>query len=273
MSLREDALEAQIDALLSSVTIDREVADLVLGMVLRWQRAQFAGDDRLLVRQQAAKAEAVRQMDALLTLKLRAMVSDELFQQKQAHLEGQIAALDQAVSQTEGELARARASALNAIRFMRGAREKFLVGSVYEKREIAQSLGIRYRFDRGQVTIAPHPALASYLLLELFESKSLRKPAMPLRSAIYSRKVRLGSLKPAPEGPKLHPLETRLTGSGSHKKAALSATFPFGGADDTRSETEQIKGAESDSADAAKRLYVFFRDCLPFRALRGECHN
>jgi len=46
-----------------------------------------------------------------------------------------------------------------------------------------------------------------------------------------------------------------------------SYPIPFGGANGTRSETEQITEAQDDSETATKRLYIFFRDCLPFRAV------
>ena len=214
--LREEALEAQIDALLARLTIDPEVADCALDAVSRWQYAQFGEDEALQSQQQASKADVERQLDALLTLKLRGLISDAVFGQKQAALEGQVAQLDEGLSQAEGELSRARTSAVNAVRFMRGAREKFLVGGVYEKREIAQALGLSYGFDGGTVTIEPHPALAPYLLLETFH--------LP---PIYPVKRRRKGLKPAA-------LETGIVSSGSNKKAACAATFLSGGRYGTR---------------------------------------
>ena len=191
----------------------------------------------------------------LLTLKLRNMVSDILFAQKQAALEEQLALLDQGLNQSSEELVRAKASAVNAVRFMRGARERFLVGSVYEKREIAQALGLSYRFDRGAVTIETHPALMPHLLQKM-------APLSVTPSKRRSRTSKMGV-----KCPKSGTFETRNISSGSHKKAAFAAASPFGGAETTRSETEQSSSAQSNSDPATKRLYCFFRDLPPFRAV------
>ena len=254
-SVREDALEAQIDLHLSRITIDLEVAEWVLDAVGRWQMAQFADEDQLLAQQQAVKAETQTQLEALLTLKLRGMVSDALFAQKQGALEEQLALLDQGLNQTLEELVRAKSSAVNAVRFMCGAREKFLVGSVYEKREIAQALGLSYRFDRGAVTIDTHPALMPHLLQK-----------MALLSVTPS-KWRSRTPKKGVKCSESGTFETRNISSVSYKKAAFAAASPFGGAETTRSETEQSSDGQGNSDPATKRLYCFFRDLPPFRAV------
>ncbi len=280
-SIREDVLEAQIESHLSRLTLDQDVVECALSVIRRWQRGQFGDEEQLHVQQRTAKVEAERQLDALLTLKLRGMISDDLFQQKQHVLEGQISQLEEGLNQTEDELVRARTSAINAMRFLGGAHEKFLVGSVYEKREIAQALGLSYRFDQGVVTIEQHPALMPHLLLEMLPQLSSATSsgvassvaAATTRSAKQiSRRSKTGLAGTASllERPKLRGFETAKIGSGSNKKAAFTATVSFGSADGTRSETEHQDAAQMVSAQADKRnaeLYDFFRDRPAFRAV------
>jgi len=213
VGIREEALEARIEALLGSVTIGRAVADFALAAVEKWQEGVASEAETFAGQQEDALAETERQIGALLDLRLRGMIPDGLFERKQAELQDRAAKLRLAHQGAAEELARVKASARGAIRFMAGAHALFLVGSVREKREIARALGLRYTFDRGRVAIETHPALPPHLLLDL-EAPEER----------------------ASQGPENGRFELGKTGSGSTKNAAFSAAFSFGGPIESLSE-------------------------------------
>ena len=211
VGIREEALEAQIAALLGSVTIGRAVADFALAAVEKWQEGVASEGENVAVQQEDALAETERQINALLDLRLRGTIADGLFERKQAELQGRSAKLRLAHEDTAAELARVKDSARRAIGFMAGAHALFLVGTVREKREIARSLGVRYVFDRGTVTIDVNPALPPHLLLV---------PETPE--------------KPSSKGSKNGHFEPEINGSESIKNAAFCAAFSFGGPKEIR---------------------------------------
>ena len=111
-------------------------------------------------------AEAQRQLNALLNLKLREMVDDALFTEKRAELQEEINRLRLATQSSTDAGERIRQSAMNTVRFLSQAHGRFLVGGLKDRREIARALGLSYRFDRGSVRVEPHPTLSVHLILE-----------------------------------------------------------------------------------------------------------
>ena len=209
--IREEALEARIEAVLAGIAIGREVADYALAAVDRWQGRAATEGERLADGQRDALAETERQIGELLDLRLRGAIPDGLFGAKQAELQERAAGLRLARQDTAEEFAGAQVSAKGALQFMARAHDRFLVGSPRERREIARALGVRYLLDRATVTIETHPALPPHLLL--VPEADGEKPAgrRPL------------------EGAKKGRFELEKSGSGGTKKAAFAAAFSFGG--------------------------------------------
>ena len=223
--IREEALEVQIEALLGSVTIGSEVAAFALMAVDKWQKAVLPDGKPLTVQREEALSETERQIGALLDLRLRGTISDELFENKQAQLQARVQKLRLARQEAEEEMSRVRASACGALKFMADAHAQFLVGTMREKREIARALGLRYALDRGNVTIETHPALPPHLLLipQFSENKSdggtNERPNQGLKNGVKNGHFELGK-----------------DGSGSTKKAAFCAAFSSGGPIESYSE-------------------------------------
>jgi len=219
VGLREEALEAQVEGLLGRITLDAEVAERALAAVARWREEECGGGaEEVSGRQRGALAEAERQLGNLLDLRLRELIGDGAFREKQAELTARAARLRQAAAETAEEFGRVRSSAVSALRFLGRAREKFLVGSVAERREIARALGVVYTFDRGTVEIEPHPALLPHLTI------STGSPGYDAGD---------GPKDGPKDGAKNGPDEHAVCGSGSTKKAAGAAAFSCGGPEDT----------------------------------------
>jgi DNA invertase Pin-like site-specific DNA recombinase len=151
--MEERELESQINALLQRITISQEVEEYIISIVSKWHNQQSGLQQDIYEDQMKALAEAQRQITALLNLKLREMIDDADFSEKHKELKDEIARLKKEVDNTEHEFNRVRQSALNTVRFLAHAHERFLVGSIDDKREIARALGIAYLFDGENLQI------------------------------------------------------------------------------------------------------------------------
>ena len=69
-SIREEALEQEIDRLLSKLTITKEMGELVRDTLRHWSQAEFAGLDGIYEEQAKALVESERRLSGLLDLRL-----------------------------------------------------------------------------------------------------------------------------------------------------------------------------------------------------------
>lgn len=159
-SVRQDVLEARITACLQSVTIVPEFKQLVLESLEAWIKVEFGSHELLYGNQLKALAENERHQNELFEMRIRQLIDDEQFRAKQSALRLENARLHERVSGTERKIEILRATIENAMEFRLHAREEFMVGNSEKRRAIAQSLGVKYVYDRGDVAIELHPLLA-----------------------------------------------------------------------------------------------------------------
>jgi len=162
----EQELEGKIERLLTQIAIDPEAEQIGLAALGKWQQRQPATAQYIRRDQQSTLNELKKQQYGLLDLKLRGVVDEQLFVEKQQVLNQEIKQLEEQFSNSDEALGKSEHSARNTLRFLAHARSRFLIGTALEKREIAQALGISYSFDRGYVEIELHPTLYSYRRLK-----------------------------------------------------------------------------------------------------------
>ncbi len=137
-SIREDVLETRLDACLAQITIGEEFKQIVNEALERWVREEFGAQETQYDQQLHDLSEREKMFDELLEMRLRHQVEDALFQVKRRQMEAAISALRLAIGRTQERLDRTRRVIESALEFRLRAREKFLLGDVDKRREIAK---------------------------------------------------------------------------------------------------------------------------------------
>lgn len=119
-----------------------------------------------------------RQMDSLLSLKLKDLLSDEEFSTRRCALLGEKERLQRALDEAERAQQRAEEAVDNALDFIATARSRFGSGNAGMRRAVALALSSNWRFTDGKVLLEPHPLLEELRRahLEMEASNRLIKP-------------------------------------------------------------------------------------------------
>lgn len=191
IAITEPILEAKIEGLLRQIHIDPDTEVFALRIIEKWQHSHLQTEASIKRDQTHTIEELKRQLSALLDLKLRAMISDQAFTEKQNALTMDISRLEEQMNSSDDGQSDTAQSATNSVRFLAHAQGRFLVGSNAEKREIARALGVSYTFDRGYVGIDLHPTLYAYRTFKPLEnpSESIKKddPSSCFRLGAHDR--------------------------------------------------------------------------------------
>lgn len=263
-SIREDDLEAQIEAILREVTLEPETMAFARAEVARWreQEAEKAGS-AIAERQELSLEELKEQRRRLLGLHLRGSITEAVFADKQAELTAQIEQLSQAQVRQRTALERAERTARNSLRFREAAHARFLAGTVHEKREIARALGLCYRFDHGEVTIDLHPALLPHITIGKTASNSTAAGGEESHTTMMGFYSDVSAASTVP----LVKFETVNIGSGSTKKGAFAPPLPFGGADLGLAQTPNLRKRKKYARRKAVFRWEFFSTAPEFPQL------
>ena len=171
-SVREDALEREIDACLSRITITDEFRAIVTGLLERWIGDEFGSIEAQYGRQTKSLADGEKMLSELVEMRLRGLIDDALFSSKRRQLEEEVGGLRLAVGRTQERLDRVRATVHTALDFRQRARAQFLAGDTEKRREIARALGVRYLVTEGKVFIEMNPLLT-------YQQDGAERPAPP----------------------------------------------------------------------------------------------
>ncbi len=143
-----------------------------------------------------------RQLESLLTLKIKELVSDEEFSARRRVLLSEQERLHIERDELQGARQRAREAVTNAVDFMATARTRFQSGDSGQRRAVALALSSNWRFTSGKVFLEPHPLLeelrssrleleANMRLIKLADSSfqsNKKGPDMPINS-VWSRRL------------------------------------------------------------------------------------
>lgn len=181
--LREDRLSAQAERLLAQVTVLPEFHAWAVEAIEEMGRAEREKQQAVYAQRLRALSEADKQLDALLGMRMRDLITDEEYSEKKSSLVGERSALHKDLARSEQAADTSRQSSLNAADFCLNARAWFQTGDPSVRRGVAKALGASWRLDNGVLSIETHPMLvlvrekyeeleAKYRVIELMESGS-----------------------------------------------------------------------------------------------------
>ncbi|MCX6382471.1 MAG: hypothetical protein NT023_23830 [Armatimonadetes bacterium] len=98
-------------------------------------------------------------MDALLGMRMRDLIDDEVYKTKRSQLVLERERLHLALEEVEVGTDQARDANLNAVEYMRYAKEWLKQEDVQMKRLIAENFGTEYTWDGENLLLKPHPLL------------------------------------------------------------------------------------------------------------------
>lgn len=197
--IREEALEAQINASLRQVRITQPFKKEVMALLERWiceERLSHEGDYR---REKATLTESEKMLDELLDLRLRGLIDDTAFQAKRRNLQDTVTRLRVQHGKTEERIARTRQSVENALNYRLYAYNQFLKGDAEQRRHIATALSSRYLFLDGSLTI-DIPPLLSFVL----EKTGAKQPVCEGEIKTPTADARVRQIPGAPSIPRRH---------------------------------------------------------------------
>jgi site-specific DNA recombinase len=195
--VREEQLEHQIDELLAQMTTLPEFnrwGEQTLG---DWRKAERAVEHAAYNQALATLSSIDGQLDNLLTLKVKELITDEEYVERKTKLLNERILLRRETEETETAADQARQAVENVLIFAGNVRGWFACGDSAIRRAIAHALASNVAFTEGKVGIAVHPLLrpiqegykdleVKYLEIKLDETKSEseKKQALePVRSA------------------------------------------------------------------------------------------
>ena len=184
-AVRQEVLEAQIDAQLQSVAISPQYRSLALEVIERTYAEESAKDQAQYAQYHRALEEAQQRLSRLIKMAMRDMISEAEFALEKKEVQAEINTLKKASVQAETQLQRARDGALEVAKFVTSAPVEFRSGTTQHKREIAGKLGVVYRLHDDGLETELHP-----LLVPLS-----KRPTEPLKSGSESNKD--GSVEPS----------------------------------------------------------------------------
>lgn len=155
--MREEAVDAQVDELLKSVTLVPEFEAIASEVLGHFRSQDVAMKQTILESKQRALANLKQQRDALLSLYLQGHLEVEEFAEKKLMLSKQEAACQIEEEQSDQAFKKADETIENVAYFVTHARNLFQAGDPHLRRFIATHLGDHYLFNNGTLQIELHP--------------------------------------------------------------------------------------------------------------------
>jgi len=216
--VREDVLEARLDACLARITISEEFRRIVTKVLEEWVRTEFGAQEDQYAQQMEVLSTSERMLDELLDLRLKGVIADAQYVSKKRDLEERVSQSRLAIGRSQERLDRTRATVEAALDFRLHARERFLTGNVEKRREIARALSARFVMDGREIFTEINPLLR------------FAAPSATLDEADEAHSDQSGAVLLSGQ------LEPLGTGSGSTRGTVSSEPVPLGWTTRTLSE-------------------------------------
>jgi DNA invertase Pin-like site-specific DNA recombinase len=167
-SITQEAVQAQVIALLERATLQSDVAQWCLEPARRWHYDESGLNHEAIESLSKALHSAERKKSNLLDAHLSdaMLFSSEEFKEQKERLQSEINRLRRDIKKAEEELEHVRRTVENVFDFAVNARSRFASGNTQMRREIAAQLGISYYLTLGKLEIEPHPLLVPILAFE-----------------------------------------------------------------------------------------------------------
>lgn len=166
--ISQEAVEAQVAAMLDRVTIHPAIAAWCLEPARRWHEEKSGLNHVAIETLRAALSGAERKKSNLLDARLSDpdIYSAEEFKEQKERLQGEINRLKGEIRQAEEMLEQVGQTVENVFDFAVNARRLFQEGDARLRREIARHLGVNYCLTLGKLTFKPHPLLVPIIGIE-----------------------------------------------------------------------------------------------------------
>ncbi len=162
--VREDRLEMQIDALLERISIDDDFYAWAIEDIERSSQAVRAVQDDAQSQRRRALEEIGKQLDALVGMRMRELLTDEEYTTRRMLLLKDREHLQQEVELGDQGADLVRETCLNAAEYMRNARNWLLYGDATIKRIVAQHLVSNWVLKGKELLPELHPLMTGVFL-------------------------------------------------------------------------------------------------------------
>lgn len=180
-------LDRQIAAFLDTITITKDLSDWC-SYILKELNRENEGKDELTAHAQWQRLESCKkELDELLTCKIRKLISEEEFSRKRESLIQEKYRLKELVDDRDSHFDEVFEFGTQAFQFAEAARRTFAHGSVDEKRQILKYTGSNLVLSDGKLSIEPKKPL-------LFIQKAL-ETAVGKQFMFEPQKIGYGKIK------------------------------------------------------------------------------
>ena len=154
--IREEELESKIEQELAKYTILPEFRDWALESLRQVNDKEISERSKIFEMQQKSINETQRQLDSLVSMRLRDLLSDEEYLQQKGALQAQLGQLRQNLKSTEDRTDHWIELTEKTFNFATQARKAFINGDMNIKKEIALALGSNWTIRNGKLSIEAH---------------------------------------------------------------------------------------------------------------------
>ncbi|MBV9852098.1 MAG: recombinase family protein [Armatimonadetes bacterium] len=160
--VRAEVLEGQVRERLARLAVPAFLEPLLLGMVERFFAETYGRGRQVEESRHRALEEAQRQMQGLVSMRLRELLTDAEYLEQKQRLQEQIDGLRREIDAAEHVMEQALETAENVIHYAAWAGRAFAEGGPEERRQIAGLLGSRFVLTEGNLLLEPNPYLAPF---------------------------------------------------------------------------------------------------------------
>lgn len=139
--IQEPKLTAQIVAFIDTLSIDREIVAIALGILDRDQISLKAKNEAIVTSLQKRLRQAKQEQSELLTIKLRKLINDEDFLTRNDELKSEIQSLETQLSKIRKDPNYANKRTMESFELVSAIKSKFLQGTFKDKRTILNQVG------------------------------------------------------------------------------------------------------------------------------------
>ena len=169
-------LEEQIQNTLNTITISNGFREWALKHLRKTNNQETKVRTRMYQSQQTAYNSCQKQLDTLLSMRVRELISDEEYLQKRNELQGELESLKLKLADTEDRAANWFELAEKTLIFANKAKESFDNGTDEERREIFAALGSNFILKDKTISIKLQKPLALLQNTNPHHQKAHQKP-------------------------------------------------------------------------------------------------
>ena len=158
-AVREETLDDLVNEQLGRLFLLPEFDEWAKQELESWRGKTQTATENIVQGGSETLAGIERQLEALLTLKIKDLISDEEFATRRTVLHNERTRLDKALSENDEKQDAATQTVKNALDFVANAQYRFAKGDASLRRAVVRALSSNLAFTRGKVLLEPHPLL------------------------------------------------------------------------------------------------------------------